>query len=48
MDTNNSKNLNNKKNLSAITRNIIEKKALTIQPLFQKIIRTIKKIYHLT
>ena len=28
MDTNNSRNLNNKKNLSAITRNIIEKKDL--------------------
>jgi len=48
MDTNNSKNLNNKKNLSAITRNIIEKKTLTIHPRLKKIILVLKKIYHLT
>ena len=43
MDTNNSKNLNNKKNLSAITRNIIDKKTLTIQPRLKKIIWVLKK-----
>ena len=37
-----------KKNLSAITRNIIEKKTLTIQPRLKKIILALKKIYHLT